>query len=40
LKTTSDPDFAQIDATLDRGPRSGVYSFIGTAEAAAQDPAR
>jgi type II secretory pathway predicted ATPase ExeA len=38
LKTTSGPDFAQIDATLDRGARSGVYSFIGTAEAAPQDP--
>jgi general secretion pathway protein A len=38
LKTTSGPDFAQIDATLDRGARSGVYSFIGTAESAPQDP--
>jgi general secretion pathway protein A len=38
LKTTSGPDFVQIDATLDRGARSGVYSFIGTAETAPQDP--
>ena len=38
MKTTSGPDFAQIDATLDRGAQGGVYSFVGTSAATPHDP--